>query len=141
MCELVTACRTGRKSEVERLLCDPNVDPTINNNKPLRVAVMNGHVDIIQLLVNDKRVDPSTCNNIALRIASDKCYYDETEVIRKLLMSDHRVHKTSRDNESLLTTMVDSLSLLDPYMIPSLSLMVCDFIVPRCRVGGCQWKY
>jgi ankyrin repeat protein len=55
---IINVSAKGNTEIVELLLKDPRVDPTVNDNEPLKSAVKLGHYDIIKLLLNDPRVNP-----------------------------------------------------------------------------------
>ncbi len=63
-----------------------SVDPSSKNNKAIRMASENGHLESVKLLLEDKRVDPSANHNGAIRMAS---LNGHIEVV-KLLLSDKR---------------------------------------------------
>lgn len=56
------AAQNGHLSIVKLLLNDPRVDPTAEDNYPLRKSAANGHIKVVEELLKDPRVDPS-CNN------------------------------------------------------------------------------
>ncbi len=50
----------GHIEVVERLLQDPRVDPSVDDNDALVSACENGHSEVALRLLQDGRVDPST---------------------------------------------------------------------------------
>ena len=68
---------------------DEGVDPSAQDNRAIRWASYNGHIEVVKLLLTDKRVDPSADDNIAIRWASENGH---TEVV-KLLLTDKRVRE------------------------------------------------
>ena len=55
---------------VARLLQDPRVDPSVDDNIAIRIASEKGHMDVVKRLLQDPRVDPSASRNQAIRFAS-----------------------------------------------------------------------
>ncbi len=51
------ACRFGRCEILRYLLSDPEVDPTLDENLALYVAIENGHTHIVEILMEDDRID------------------------------------------------------------------------------------
>jgi hypothetical protein len=60
---------------VERLLADPRVDPSADNNCAIRWASSKGHLAIVERLLADPRVDPVAGNNAAIGGASAEGHY------------------------------------------------------------------
>ncbi len=69
------------------------VDPTKDNNYPLRSASKYGHVEVVRLLLNDPRVDPSDKDDYSIGVASENGH---TDVVRLLLQ--HPKTNPSADN-------------------------------------------
>jgi ankyrin repeat protein len=63
------ASENGHLEIVQLLLADDRVDPSANDNYPIRIALENGHLQIVQLLLADRRVDPSALDNYAVQLA------------------------------------------------------------------------
>jgi len=78
------ASERGRTEVVKLLLDQPGVDPSTNNNYPIRDASQKGHVNVVKLLLKDPRVDPAANNNAAIQYAS---LLGNTELV-KLLLKD-----------------------------------------------------
>ena len=76
-----------RTDIIKRLLQDPRVDPSINDNIPVRMAATRNSIDIVKLLMKDTRVDPSAKDNYALIVARSK----QLKTMTDLLMTDPRV--------------------------------------------------
>jgi hypothetical protein len=57
----------GRIDMVNKLLCNPKVDPSAFGNGAIREASSEGHLDVVNRLLKDSRVDPSACNNEAIQ--------------------------------------------------------------------------
>jgi hypothetical protein len=53
------AVGNGNLLAVERLLQDPRVDPSVEYNESLLLAISCGHMKIVEILLQDPRVDPS----------------------------------------------------------------------------------
>jgi ankyrin repeat protein len=58
------------------------VDPSVSNNHPIRLASLKGYDEIVRLLLKDTRVNPSDVNNAALLNAVKA---NNTEIVRMLL--------------------------------------------------------
>ena len=67
---------------VDRLLCDPDVDPSVDDSVAVCFTSGNGHASVVRRLLRDERVNPSTYGSHALRIA---CRNGHVEVARILL--------------------------------------------------------
>ena len=63
----IAAARWGHLASVERLLADPRVDPSADDNAAIRMASRFGHVAVVARLLADPRVDPSAAHNEAIR--------------------------------------------------------------------------
>ncbi len=62
---------------LQLLLQDPRVDPSVNDNAPVRVAASVGIADIMEMLLAHPKVDPSALDNEAIREAArgrDDCW-------------------------------------------------------------------
>ncbi len=57
------------KADVERLLKDPRVDPSANDQAAIKWSAYCGYTDIMEILLQDPRVDPSVNNQSALLCA------------------------------------------------------------------------
>jgi hypothetical protein len=44
---------------VQRLLQDPRVEPSADDNYAIQCASENGHIEVVKRLLQDRRVDPS----------------------------------------------------------------------------------
>ena len=58
------------------LLEDTRVDPSTNDNYPIRIASEKGHTEIVRMLLEDPRVDPSADDNEAIQNASNSGYIE-----------------------------------------------------------------
>jgi hypothetical protein len=92
--ELHRASYHGNVEEVERLLQDPNVDPSENNNSAIQYASDNGHLAVVERLLQDHRVDPSSLNNDAIQCAASSGHL----AIVERLLQDDRVDPSDDDN-------------------------------------------
>ncbi len=54
----------------DRLLQDPRIDPSDQENKAILWASNDGHLNVLNRLLLDERVDPSAQENQAIRSAS-----------------------------------------------------------------------
>jgi hypothetical protein len=66
---LRTACQSGNREVVQRLLQDARVDPTAAQNHALRCACVHNHAAVVADLLEDHSVDPSSMNQAALQDA------------------------------------------------------------------------
>ncbi len=94
---LVTAATYGNFALIPLLLATPSVDPTINDNEPIRMAAMKGSFHAVRVLLKDKRVDPTALHNSPIRWAAIEGHTD----IVGLLLQDPRVDPTDKDNSAL----------------------------------------
>mmetsp|Transcript_1513 Transcript_1513/g.1930 ORF Transcript_1513/g.1930 Transcript_1513/m.1930 type:complete len:250 (+) Transcript_1513:191-940(+) len=87
--------KRGGLSAVRRILSDDaRVDPSVNNNRAVRWASENGHIDFVRELMKDPRVDPSADNNDAIFLAN---FYSHVDVVKEL-MTDSRVDPSVKGN-------------------------------------------
>jgi hypothetical protein len=84
---LRTACQSGNREVVQRLLQDARVDPTAAQNHALRCACVHNHAAVVADLLDDHRVDPSSMNQAALQDALSHRSHATVSV----LLKDHRV--------------------------------------------------
>lgn len=87
----------GRSEIVKLLLSLPRINPTTENDMPLRHASKHGHTEVVKLLLQDGRANPDASNNYAIRKASQEGH---TEVVRLLLL-DPRVNPAAKNSEAL----------------------------------------
>ncbi len=90
--ELCWYAASGDDAKVKALLAtdDSRVDPSCNDDAPLRWAVRNGRASTVKLLLADKRVNPSAMNNCALLWAVER----GNIVIVKMLLKHKRFDPT-----------------------------------------------
>ena len=118
--DITEVSKYGIIEEVKRLI-QQKVDPTINNNKPIRWSSEYGHLDVVRELLKDPRVNPSVKDNSAIRLSSDKGH---VEVVRELL-KDPRVDPRVFNNLPIITSSMSGhvevvkLLLKDPRVDPS----------------------
>jgi len=118
--KLVKSARDGDLNEV-RLLMIEGVDPSNQDNHAIKLAVVNGHIQVVKLLLPDLRVNPAAEDNYCIRIASAKGYTDIVE----LLLQDDRVDPSAKDNYAITIASekgyIDIVGLLlqDPRVDPS----------------------
>lgn len=93
---LLSAASEGDIDGVRELLTKGK-DPTVWQNKPLRDALNNGHLEVATLLLNDKRVNPGDCDNNAIVLA---CSKGQVKIV-EFLLKDPRVDPNARNNEPL----------------------------------------
>ncbi len=94
----VNACVFGYIQIVDRLLKDPRVNPSYENNRAIQEASHNGHIDVVETLLNDGRVNPADDENLAIIYASKRGY---TDIVDRLL-DDPRVDPSDQDNRAII---------------------------------------
>lgn len=75
---------------IERLLLDPRVNPSANENEAFELASINGRLNIVNRLLQNPKIDPTTHNNYSIKRASQ---LGHVGVVKRLL-SDQRVRNT-----------------------------------------------
>ncbi len=75
-------------------LQDPNVDPSINFNYALQIAIDMGLLPVVELLVADPRVNPAKYDNFLIRRAAQM---GERDIV-KFLLKDKRIDPSSGNN-------------------------------------------
>jgi len=96
---IIEACGQGHHRVVKRLLQDPRVDPSTDNNMALFFATFipgkkRERALIVEMLLKDPRVDPSAEHSRALRLASQN---GNVEIV-SMFLRDNRV----QDRQSAL---------------------------------------
>ncbi|KAI9335495.1 ankyrin repeat-containing domain protein [Obelidium mucronatum] len=81
---------------ITTLLEIPAWDPSQNDNRPIRWACRNGHVDVVKLLIGHPCVNPSSSQNTCTSYSS---HFGHADIV-KLLLSDPRVDPTDREDTS-----------------------------------------
>lgn len=81
------ACALGQIVIVKKMLENPNINPSHQNNKALNNAVDCKQYQIVKLLVHSDRVDQNIISNSALRIAVE----NNNIMMVELLFSDQRL--------------------------------------------------
>ena len=89
--DLNNYCIAGNIDKVKELL-SLGIDPSLDDNYPIRYAAHNNHLDIVKLLLKDKRVDPSANCNSPLTSALQ--HYNIEMLI--VLLNEYRV--TSKED-------------------------------------------
>jgi len=74
-------CNKGKDKEAALILSMDVFDPTADNNRAIRWASENGHVEVVKILLSDKRVDPTADNNLAIRRASEKGHVEVVKIL------------------------------------------------------------
>jgi len=83
----VEACALGQVIIVKKMLANPNINPTHNNNQALNYAVQNKQYQIVEILINDNRIDQNMTQNSPLRYAVKT---NNLQMV-KLLFTDYRL--------------------------------------------------
>lgn len=106
---ILNACEKGNYSLVEELLLRPNEKEDINQrsklneNSPLHLACIGGHVEIVELLLKSKIIDVNQRNFLGLTPLNQLCYNREMSRsildVTKLLLKDLRVDVNTVSNE------------------------------------------
>jgi ankyrin repeat protein len=117
------ASENGHVQIIDMLLQDKTgrVDPSINNNWPFQLAVINQQLAVVERMLQDARVDPSTDDNYAfLKAVENK----DIAMVERLLQ-DTRVDPSTEENLAFAfavknndLVMVERL-LQDPRVDPS----------------------
>ncbi|KAJ3272577.1 hypothetical protein HDV01_005420 [Terramyces sp. JEL0728] len=77
------ACTEGKHLAIRLLRTDIRIDPSMENNYCIKIAVEKGYLRIVSLLIQDPRVDVTVDNNWCIRKASELNY---TEIVGCLLL-------------------------------------------------------
>lgn len=88
------ACSEGYTDLLLFLLSETDVDPTLENNYGIKIAVENSDSDIVEILLKDGRVDPQLQDNYLIITASENGESDIVEV----LLKDGRADPQVRNN-------------------------------------------
>jgi ankyrin repeat protein len=97
MNEFIEFCFQGKVAEVDRLLKEKRVDPSIRNNWGIQVAAREGHLSVVDRLLQEACVDPSANENLSVQWAA---YNDHLAVV-EILLQDKRVDPSANDNRAL----------------------------------------
>jgi ankyrin repeat protein len=81
-------------NELEKILNNKELDPTVNYYAVMRMASRNGHYEIVKLLIHDLKIDPSIYDNYAICTASEHGHLKVVE----LLLNDERVDPSADNN-------------------------------------------
>ena len=95
---------------LERILKDPHVDPSKDNNYALRRAIYRGHLAVIDRLLQDPRVDPSANNNEVIKIASQRGY---TSLVERLLQDPRVANSLSEIGSYCAEVQADAMGYTD----------------------------
>jgi hypothetical protein len=77
--------RNESKNIIKYLLEEQNFDPSMNNNKLIKLATELGWIEIINIIVKDERVDVSVEQNEPLYLAISNYHYEIAKEILKYL--------------------------------------------------------
>ncbi|KAJ1562844.1 hypothetical protein HK096_001044 [Nowakowskiella sp. JEL0078] len=94
---LFLALHHGKSEIIKLLLSHHSIDPSADENLPIRWAASSGDLQIVKFLLEIDKVDPSDLSNEAIRKAAQNGHYD----IVKLLLEDIRIDPTDCDNEAM----------------------------------------
>lgn len=114
------ACLDGRIEIVKKLLKNPYVDPSIDDNYPIIYSSLRGYDKIIVELLKDSRVNPAAQNNFAIQGASANAHMEVVSV----LLKDSRVDPSANGNYAIrIATVYNNISvkeelLKDPRVTP-----------------------
>ncbi|MDF2578102.1 MAG: Ankyrin repeat protein [Chlamydiales bacterium] len=81
----------------QKLYQDYQIDPTGDDNKAIRFAAANGHIEWVDTLLKDERVDPTAYNHFCINEASK---HGRLENVKRLLQ-DSRVDPSANDNQAV----------------------------------------
>ena len=102
---VIVAAILGNAASMERLLKDPRVDATIDDNKPLKIASEKGHLDVVEVLLKHG-IDPTTSHNYVVRTAARNGRVD----VLKRLLEDPRVDPKDVNDEVLKAALINKHS-------------------------------
>jgi hypothetical protein len=91
------AVRKENLELVNRLLQDPRVDPSADDNCAIQSASTNGYLAVVNRLLQDPRVDPSANNNYGIQMAAAEGHL---AVVNRLLQ-DPRTNPVDATNYAL----------------------------------------
>lgn len=69
------------------LLIDKRVDPSTDNNYPIRYASRFGHYAAVRLLLLNERVSPNALGDYAIRFAAMNGHVEVVKLLLKVWMS------------------------------------------------------
>lgn len=115
---ILWAGETDQLNLVKRLLNDPRVDPTDNNNNLFVISVLKNRINLVELLLKDPRINPGCGDNLSIYTATVQGSFEMVE----LLLQDPRVDPSDDDNHTIRVAThlrIVSLLLKDPRVDPS----------------------
>jgi len=74
-----------------------SVDPSVDDNYPIKIASESGNTEVVKLLLSDPRVDPTVNNNGVIKRAAKNGHVK----VVKILLDDGRIDPTTQDNYAL----------------------------------------
>lgn len=89
------ACKYGLLRVVKTLLAD--ADLPMDRSFGLRLAIENGHTQVVQALLLDGRVDPCASSSASIRLAGDMA---ELETLR-VLLADGRANPAAHGDQAI----------------------------------------
>ncbi|KAJ3083906.1 hypothetical protein HDU99_005037 [Rhizoclosmatium hyalinum] len=92
----------GNHALVKLFLEDERINPSVNNNRALRIAARNNHAHVVSLLLQDPRVDPSDCWDVLCEAAE----FCRTDIVRILLANPPRVDPSIHNNAAIRRALV-----------------------------------
>lgn len=75
-------CLVGDATSVKRLLLDPRIDPSADNNSAIACAFHGEAWNVLELLLNEPRIDPANYGSLSLILAA---HTNKWTVVQKLL--------------------------------------------------------
>lgn len=107
------------------LLADPRVDPSTDNNFPIRTAAASGNLEIVKMLLAHPKVDPLTQYSYPL-LASIRYTHEEMAL---LLLSDDRVREwiCSSSSESRVFTLFSTACEKGMFSVLRILSEIIDF--------------
>ncbi|KAJ3276180.1 hypothetical protein HDV01_005628 [Terramyces sp. JEL0728] len=97
------------------------LDPSAEENRALKLAVIHERLDFISVLLQDNRVDPSMQNNKILNIACKRGLVQDV----KLLLNDRRVNPSDNNNSCILEACKNGYAEI-------VRLLVANHVDPSC---------
>ena len=113
------ASMNNRVDVVKLLLEDGRVDPTIENNLALYLAIKEGHVRVVKVLLEDGRVVPNMYDNNCIWLATRMGFHGIVKILLKYL--DPSIHDNICISNAAWNGCIYTMGLLlaDPRVDPT----------------------
>jgi len=114
--QLYDACKQGNVAVVDQLLHDKRIDPTDDDNYPLRVACDKGHIDVVKILLKDKRVDPSSRDCEVIKYAIHDKRMDIVDLLVNGVCNYTEEYKNTAIAAAVYYTEGDDMEFVNPFL-------------------------